>query len=52
MADVVLVPLPGIEPALPVMEVWRLKHWMARESPHLVFSTEGSIEFCAVMGMI
>ena len=52
MADVILVPLPGIEPELPVLEVWRLNHWMARKSPHLVFNTDGSIEFCAVMGMI
>ena len=29
----ILVPRPGIEPQLPIVEVWSLNHWTAREVP-------------------
>ena len=29
-----LVPLPGIEPASPTVEVQSLNHWTTREVPH------------------
>ena len=33
MACRVLIPQPGIEPVSPVVEVWSLNHWTAREFP-------------------
>ena len=33
----ILVPRPGMEPALPALEAQSLNHWTAREVPVLLF---------------
>ena len=37
MACRILVPHPGIEPMLPALEAWGLKHWMDREVSYAMY---------------
>ena len=34
VASKILVPHPGVEPVLPALGVWNLKHWTAKGVPN------------------